>query len=187
MMSTNRTQIRNNFRIVEGAPGMSKHGMKSGGSSAIIAVGLSLCSMNDGKLSFEEEVEVLHVGTPSPDPTIAFRLTILARKQILSCLKGNSGMILQTPRAVANQPTVEPNKRYPSVRDVGNIIINGNTVTRRKIPVSMRQDTGVIIEKGSGQYNHWEVLTLALRHRNVRRLDTLTSQGFHLHLRRDSM
>jgi hypothetical protein len=82
---------------------------------------------------------------------------------------------------------VEPSKRYPSVRDVGNIIINGNTVTRRKIPVSMRQDTGVIIEKGSGQYNHWEVLTLALRHRNVRRLDTLTSQGFHLHLRRDSM
>ena len=85
------------------------------------------------------------------------------------------------------RPGVSPPPSMMLYPFVGNIIINGNTVTRRKIPVSMLQDTGVIIEKGSGQYNHWEVLTLALHHRNVRRLDTLTSQGFHLHLRRDSM
>ena len=165
---------------------MSKVNIESRGSSTIIAVGLSLCSMNDGKLSFEEEEEVLYVGTPSLEPTVAFQLMIPAKRLILNCLKGNSGMILQNLRAVANRRTVEPDKRYPFVRDVGNIIMNGNTVTRRKIPVSMCQDTGVITERGSGQSSHWEVLTLALRKRNVR-LDTMTSQRFHLHLRQDSM
>ena len=160
---------------------MSKVNIESRGSSTIIAAGRSLCSTNDGKLSFEEEEEVLHVGTPSLDPTIAFQLMTPAKRQIQNCLKGNSGMILQTPRAVANQPTVEPSKRYPFVRDVGSIIMNENTVTRRKIPVSMCQDTGVITERGSGQSSHWEVLTLALRKR-IARLNTMTNQEFHRQL-----
>ena len=110
--------------------------------------------MNDGRLGFEEEEEVPHVETPNLDPIIACQLMILWKKQILNYLKENFGMILRTPLAAANQQTAEPGKRYPFVRVVGNIIIIGYTVTRRKIHVSIRQDTGVITEKGSGQSNH---------------------------------
>ncbi len=124
--------------------------------------------------------------TPSLDPTIACQLMILRKRQILNYLKGNFGMTLQTLRAAANQQTAELGKRYPFVRVVGNIIIIGYTATKRKIPVSIRQDTGVITEKGSGQSNHWEELTLALRKKSAR-LNTVINQRFHLHFRQDSM
>ncbi len=160
---------------------MSTVNIKSRDSSTIIAEGRSLCSTNDGKLSFEEEEEVLHVGPPSLEPTIASQLMTPAKRLMPNCLKGNSGMILQNLHAVANRRTVEPDKRSPSVRDVGSIIMNDNTVTRRKIHVSMCQDTGVITEKGSGQSSHWEVLTLAPR-RRIARLNTMTNQEFHRQL-----
>ena len=76
-------------------------------------------------------------------------------------------MILQTPPVVASLLTAELGKRYRIVKDVVNIIMNGSSVTNPKIADSMHLDTGVITEKGSDQFNHWEERTLDLHRRNL--------------------
>ena len=93
-------------------------------------------------------------------------------------------MILQTLPVVANQPTVGLDKRYRIVKDVDNIIMNGNFVTKAKTADSTHLATGVITEKVSAQFNHWEVRTRVLRKRNLPS-NTTINPGSHLHLQRD--
>lgn len=55
---------------------------------------------------------------------------------------GRGGTTLQTQLATAGAPTVEINKKYPTVKDATSITMNVRNVIREMMSVSMQLDTG---------------------------------------------